>query len=93
MNLNNYFSSLLQNYRTFKGNFKFNKTWKDTFAQTFAKSDHSVSPHRPIKVSGIFSHALHQSWMCRNINLESTCKGFFVKTFAIIFLSNSSSLN
>lgn len=61
--------------RTFQGNFMFNKTWKDTYAQSFSKTKGKVPLHEPIKVAGIYSHALHQSWMCRNINLEEQCKG------------------
>ena len=35
-------------------------------------------PHNPIHVNGIYSHALHRSWVCRNINLESECKDFLL---------------
>lgn len=61
--------------RACKGNFMFHKTWKDTYAQHFSICG-PIPCHNPIKVDGIYSHALHQSWLCRNIDLESQCKGF-----------------
>ena len=60
--------------RICKDNFCFENSWKDTFAKHVSNTN---SIHRPIIVRGIYSHALYQSWLCRNLDLESACPGFF----------------
>ena len=64
--------------RSCKDNFWFHNSWKDTFARVHAKGNTHHTLHRPIKVKGIYSHALHRSWICRNIDLETECKDFLL---------------
>jgi hypothetical protein len=52
--------------------FSYDRTWKDTFAQTFAKhaGGAAVPVHSPIRMSGVFSDALHRPWCCRSYELK-----------------------
>lgn len=73
--------------RSRKDDFFFYHTWKDTFASTYSKENDTTSakssislpcPHKPLRINGIYSHALHRSWICRNINLQSECRHFLL---------------
>ena len=74
-------------HRTIEGNFVFKKTWKDTYAHYFSTNGKPALLHQPLKIAGIYSHALYQSWMCRNINMVERCKG--CKHFNVFIVNRS----
>ena len=62
--------------KTFQSRLVFRKTWKDSFSGM--QSHGSAQLHNPIKVRGVYSCILHRSWMCRNVDIHSQCKGFML---------------
>lgn len=62
--------------KIFQDRLAFCRTWKDSYARMW--SNGAAPLHNPIKVRGIYSHILHRTWMCRNVDLQSHCKGFLL---------------
>jgi hypothetical protein len=64
------------------GDFYYRTCWKDTYVLKLLSErgdTGSFVPHRPLRVSYMFSDLLHRFWACRSYDVRSTCKGFYTR--------------
>lgn len=58
----------------------FQSTWKDTVAYGYCSKRGKTENYRqqiPLRVQGLFSNVLYQSWTSHSLDLRSACPGFF----------------
>ena len=59
---------------------RFINNWKDSFVYLYCHKfsiTNRIREHVPIKVSGIYSDAIHRAWYCCTFDFQGNCRSFY----------------